>query len=192
LTSNLIKRNLPQKPFDAPSAQILLLPVPGHRAIMETSNPPPHAQKSMVKSLIAYSIVCVLVIAVVASLRFYIRLRVIRKFGHDDAALAATVVRTPFSSPVPTLISARVPREGRARPNILLVRVSLCGLWSHLWYVRRSPSSVCCSTLTGQTSSDKSRAWYPFRRPLYRRQVNVAQGKCGQHQPGPPAATPPG
>jgi hypothetical protein len=83
-----------------PRAQILLLlPVPDSLdtgpSIMETSNPPPHAQKSMVKSLIAYSIICMLVIAVVVSLRFYIRLRVIRKFGHDDAALAATVVRTP-------------------------------------------------------------------------------------------------
>ena len=68
---------------------------------METSGSPRHPLKSMVKGLIAYSIICMLVIAVVVSLRFYIRLRIIRKFGNDDAALAATVVRTPLFSPSP-------------------------------------------------------------------------------------------
>jgi hypothetical protein len=48
-------------------------------------------------------------------LRFYIRLRVIRKFGNDDVALAATVVWTPFSPSIPNLMSVRVPREGRTR-----------------------------------------------------------------------------
>lgn len=51
----------------------------------------------MVGSLIAYCVVCMFVIAVVVSLRFYIRLGVIRKFGNDDVALAATVVCCLFS-----------------------------------------------------------------------------------------------
>lgn len=63
---------------------------------MPGDHSPPNAHETMVGSLITYSVVCVLVIAVVASLRFYIRLGVIRKFGNDDVALAVTVVWPPF------------------------------------------------------------------------------------------------
>ena len=52
-----------------------------------------NAQESRVDSLIASAVVFLLVCVVVVGLRFYIRLRVIRKFGNDDIALAVTLVR---------------------------------------------------------------------------------------------------
>lgn len=56
---------------------------------------PPNGQESMVGGLIASAVVFLLVCVVVVALRFYVRLRVIRDFGNDDIALAATLVITP-------------------------------------------------------------------------------------------------
>lgn len=56
---------------------------------------PPNAQESMVGGLIASAVVFLLVCVAVVALRFYVRLRVIRDFGNDDIALAATLVMPP-------------------------------------------------------------------------------------------------
>ncbi|KAK4038627.1 hypothetical protein C8A01DRAFT_17288 [Parachaetomium inaequale] len=57
-------------------------------------SPPPNAHESIAGSLIAYSVACFLVVVAVVSLRLYIRLRVIRKFGSDDIALGVTTFST--------------------------------------------------------------------------------------------------
>lgn len=57
-------------------------------------------QENTAGSLIAYAVVCFVIVTVVSSLRFYVRLRLLRKPGIDDIALAITSVR---ASIVPTL-----------------------------------------------------------------------------------------
>ena len=62
---------------------------------MERDKPgstPPDAHESIARGLIVYAVACFLVIASVVSLRLYIRLRVLRKFGSDDIALTVTTV----------------------------------------------------------------------------------------------------
>ncbi|KAK3934500.1 hypothetical protein QBC46DRAFT_399590 [Diplogelasinospora grovesii] len=61
---------------------------------VDESNLPPYAHDSIVRSLITYVGLLLCVNLVVVSLRFYIRLRLIRKFGYDDWALAATLFAT--------------------------------------------------------------------------------------------------
>jgi hypothetical protein len=61
---------------------------------MADTPPHPDLYKSIAAPLIAYSAVCQIVILIVVSLRFYIRLRLLRKFGVDDMALAATLTST--------------------------------------------------------------------------------------------------
>ena len=61
------------------------------------NSPPSDIHESIAPSLIAYSVICQLVIVIVVSARFYIRLRLLRKFGMDDMALAATLVRAPVN-----------------------------------------------------------------------------------------------
>jgi hypothetical protein len=53
----------------------------------------PDALQSMIPGLITYSVILSLLDLVVVSLRLYVRLRVIRKFGLDDWGVAATLVR---------------------------------------------------------------------------------------------------
>jgi hypothetical protein len=66
-----------------------------------TGSLPPNAHESMAGSLIAYAIVFVLMDMVIVALRFYVRLRVIRRVGLDDWALAATLVRSPLAQSPP-------------------------------------------------------------------------------------------
>ncbi|KAK4235822.1 hypothetical protein C8A03DRAFT_17469 [Achaetomium macrosporum] len=75
----------------------------------QTGSHPPTAHESMVGRLIAFSVTLVLVNVVIVALRFYVRVRVIRKFGLDDWALAATLVR--FLSATIT-VSSRSTRLG--------------------------------------------------------------------------------
>jgi hypothetical protein len=42
------------------------------------------SEESMVESLIAYSVVFMVLNVVIVALRYYVRLLVIRKFGNDD------------------------------------------------------------------------------------------------------------
>lgn len=62
--------------------------------------PPSNIYESIAPSLIVYSVICQVVILTVVASRFYIRLRILRKFGADDMALAATLVRAPVDCPV--------------------------------------------------------------------------------------------
>ncbi|KAK3983865.1 hypothetical protein QBC44DRAFT_302411 [Cladorrhinum sp. PSN332] len=57
-------------------------------------NAPLKAQESKAGSLIASSVVFLLVCVAVVTSRFYVRLRVIRNFGNDDTALAITLFLT--------------------------------------------------------------------------------------------------
>lgn len=61
----------------------------------------PNAYDSMTGTLISYAVVFVLMDMVVVALRFYVRVRVIRKVGLDDWALAATLVRSPVAQSPP-------------------------------------------------------------------------------------------
>jgi hypothetical protein len=54
-------------------------------------------EESMVGSLIAYSVVLLLLNVVVVALRYYVRLVLIRKFGSDDVAIGATLVCFPMT-----------------------------------------------------------------------------------------------
>ena len=56
---------------------------------------PQRAQESMIKPLVASCVVFLLASTAIVTLRFYVRLRVIRNFGKDDMALAVTMVRRP-------------------------------------------------------------------------------------------------
>jgi hypothetical protein len=60
---------------------------------------PRDTQEHAIRSLVAYAIVCLVVVIVVTSLRFYVRFRLLRKFGIDDIALAVTLVRAPVVLP---------------------------------------------------------------------------------------------
>jgi type IV secretory pathway TrbD component len=51
------------------------------------------ASESMAGGLIAFSVTMALVNVIVVALRFYVRIWMIRKFGLDDWAVAATLVR---------------------------------------------------------------------------------------------------
>jgi hypothetical protein len=64
---------------------------------MADTSPHPDIHESIAPPLIAYSVICQVVIVTVVCSRFYIRLRILRKFGADDMALAATLVRAPVS-----------------------------------------------------------------------------------------------
>ncbi|KAL2129160.1 hypothetical protein VTI74DRAFT_8154 [Chaetomium olivicolor] len=56
--------------------------------------PPPNLDGNIAGSLIAYSVVLSLLDFFIVSLRFFVRLRVIRKFGLDDWGVAATLGAT--------------------------------------------------------------------------------------------------
>jgi hypothetical protein len=60
---------------------------------------------------VAYAIVCSVVVIVVTSLRFYVRFRLLRKFGIDDIALTATLVRAPIVLPRVNYV-----KDGRLTP----------------------------------------------------------------------------
>lgn len=66
---------------------------------MADTSPHPDIYESIAPALIAYSIICQVVMVIVVGSRFYIRLRILRKFGVDDMALAATQVRAPVNYP---------------------------------------------------------------------------------------------
>jgi hypothetical protein len=70
-------------------------------------SPPPDAHESISGSLIAYSVACLLVVVTVVSLRLHIRVRLLRKFGGDDIALAITTVRIPNA-----LSQIECPKQG--------------------------------------------------------------------------------
>jgi len=57
------------------------------------TNHPPNEHESVATSLVIYSSIFLVVNIVVVALRFHVRLRVLRKFGTDDIALAITLVR---------------------------------------------------------------------------------------------------
>ncbi len=57
------------------------------------TNETPHEHESVATSLIIYSTIFLLVNILVVALRFHVRLRILRKFGGDDIALAITLVR---------------------------------------------------------------------------------------------------
>lgn len=63
------------------------------------SNIPRDTQEHAVGSLVAYAILCSVVVIVVTSLRLYVRFRLLRKFGTDDIALTVTLVRAPTALP---------------------------------------------------------------------------------------------
>lgn len=67
------------------------------------------ADENVVDGFIACTVILLALILVVVSLRFYIRLRLLRKTGSDDIALAVTVVRS-----LPDLIPAQ---SGLAHSN---------------------------------------------------------------------------
>ncbi|KAK4247458.1 hypothetical protein C7999DRAFT_14499 [Corynascus novoguineensis] len=61
------------------------------------------ADESIADDLIECVVVLMAIMLVVVSLRFYIRLRLLRKAGNDDIALAATMVRT-IHGPLPGIL----------------------------------------------------------------------------------------
>ena len=71
----------------------------------------PDTPENTAGSLIAYAVVCFTVVVVVVCLRFYVRLRLLRKSGIDDIALAITLVRAPI-----VLSRVNYAKEGTLTP----------------------------------------------------------------------------
>lgn len=67
------------------------------------------ADESIANGVVKCVVVLLAIMLVVASLRFYIRLRLLRKAGNDDIALAATLVRNHPRSSTGYSTLGRVP-----------------------------------------------------------------------------------
>jgi len=99
------------------------------------SSNPPEVGETTAGNLIAYAVVCLLMVVVVVSLRLYVRLRLLRKFGIDDTALAITL----FSTIVGVVVTTYATRLGLGRHFDTLSIEQRSAFSKDVYNIRSSP-----------------------------------------------------